>query len=346
MKGLVKQDIGEGNVSIQEVEEPQITRSDEIKIAVRAAGICGTDIEILHGRDKLFRPPVVFGHEFSGEIVKIGQGVEKFKIGDRVVFESTVQTCGQCRYCREGQPNLCSTRLIAGFNTPGGFAEFSVRRERYVHKLPDTVSCIAGALCEPLAVSTHAVVELTPIAPGEIVVVIGPGPIGLLCLQLVKAAGARPIMIGTAKDEARLNLAKDLGAEFVINIDIEADKLSHLVEELTGGYGVDVVFGCAGAPAAFTLGIDLLRKGGRYSQIGLFTKEIPFPIDKMSYRELKLQGSFAQKTWNWERALSLLGRGLVHTLPLATFMPMSRWAEGFALAEKKEAVKVVLEPEK
>lgn len=346
MKALVKQDAGEGNVLIEEVEEPQITRDDEVKIAVRAAGICGTDIEILHGRDALFRPPVIFGHEFSGEIVGIGKGVERFKVGDRVVFESTVQTCGECRYCREGRPNLCSTRLIAGFNTPGGFAEFSVRRQRYVHRLPDTVSFAAAALCEPLAVSTHAVLELTPITPGEIVTVIGPGPIGLLCLQLVRAAGARSIVIGTTQDATRLNLAKDLGAEFVININKEEKDLARLVADLTDGYGVDVVFGCTGARPAFTLGIDLLRKGGRYTQIGLFTKEVPFPIDKMSYRELKLQGSFAQKTWNWERALSLLGRGLVDTLPLATTLPMSRWGEGFALAEKKEAIKVVLEPGK
>jgi L-iditol 2-dehydrogenase len=153
-------------------------------------------------------------------------------------------------------------------------------------------------------------------------------------------------MIGTTQDVARLNLAKDLGAEFLINVDNDRERLSRLVDELTDGYGVDVVFGCAGAPAAFTLGIDLLRKGGRYTQIGLFTKDIPFPIDKMSYRELRLQGSFAQKTWNWERALSLLGRGLVDTLPLATTLPLSRWPEGFALAEKKEAVKVILEPGK
>ncbi len=346
MKALVKQDIGAGNVSIQDVEAPQITRKDEIKVAVKAAGICGTDIEILHGRDPLFRPPVIFGHEFSGEIIEMGKDVEKFTRGDRVVFESTVQTCGQCRYCREGKPNLCSTRLIAGFNTPGGFAEFSIRRQRYVHRLPDTVSFAAGALCEPLAVATHAVLELTPITPGEIVVVIGPGPIGLLCLQLVNAAGARSIVVGTTQDANRLNLARELGTEFVIDINKEQKDLARLVDDLTDGYGVDVVFGCTGAPPAFTLGVDLLRKGGRYNQIGLFTKEIPFPIDKMSYRELKLQGSFAQKTLNWERALSLLGRGLVDTLPLVTTLPMSRWEEGFALAEKKEAIKVVLEPEK
>jgi L-iditol 2-dehydrogenase len=163
-------------------------------------------------------------------------------------------------------------------------------------------------------------------------------------MQLVKASGARSIIVGTTPDRARLSLAKRLGVEFAINVDEEKDALARLIADLTDGYGADAVFGCAGTPAAFTLGIELLRKGGRYTQIALFTREIPFPIDKMSYHELKLQGSFAQRTSNWERALSLLGVGLVDTLPLATTMPMSQWEEAFALSESKKAVKVVLDP--
>jgi len=345
MKALVKLDVGEGKVSIQDVNEPQITRDDEVKIKVKAAGICGTDVEIFHGRDALFRPPVIMGHEFTGQIVEIGKGVRKFKIGDRVVFEPTVGVCGECRYCRSGRYNLCPSRLIAGFNAPGGFAEYAIRRQRYVHKLPDSVSYIAGAVCEPLAVCCHAVLELTPIYPGDIVVVIGPGTIGLLSLQLVKAAGGFPIVIGTGKDKCRLDLAKKLGAEYVVNIDEEKEILYRTIKNLTEGYGADVVIGCCGAPASFSLGIDLLRKGGHYTQIGLFTQEVSFPIDKMSYHELTIQGSFSQKSSAWEKAISLLGRGLVDTESLVTFLPMSDWEEGFEMAEKKEAVKVVLEPE-
>ena len=125
MKALVKQDRGEGNVFLQEVAEPQITRDDEVKIVVKASGICGTDVEILHGRDALFRPPVIFGHEYSGKVIETGKGVDRFKVGDKVVFEPTVSICEECRYCREGRPNLCSNRLISGFNTPGGFAEYA-----------------------------------------------------------------------------------------------------------------------------------------------------------------------------------------------------------------------------
>lgn len=346
MKALVKKCTGEGNVIIEEVEEPQINMDDEIKIRVVATGICGTDIEILYGRDALFKPPVIFGHEFSGEIVEVGKMVEHLQVGDRVVFESTVKICGHCRYCREGRPNLCSNRLIAGFNTPGGFCEYSVRRHRYVHKLPDLVSCIAGALCEPSAVCVHAVYDMARITPGDIVAIIGPGSIGLLSMQLVKAAGGRTIVIGTSKDKTRLDLARQIGGEFVINIDEEKEILKDLVGDLTDGYGVDIVLGCVGASSAFTLGIDLLRKGGRYTQIGLFTKDIPFPIDRMSYNELSLQGSFAQMTKNWKRALTLMGRGLLDTLPLVTTVPMSRWSEGFKLAEDKTALKVILEPGK
>ena len=346
MRALVKLDVGEGKVSIKDVDEPQINQDDEVKIQVKAAGICGTDIEIFHGKDALFHPPVIMGHEFTGEVVEVGDKVEKFKVGDKVVFEPTTRICGECRYCRNGRYNLCSNRLIAGFNAPGGFAEYAVRRQKYVHKLPNSVSYIAGALCEPLAVCCHAVLELTPIYPGDIVIVIGPGTIGLLSLQLVKAAGACPIVIGTSKDKLRLDLAKKLGAEFVINIDEEEETLSRIIKNLTEGYGADVVIGCCGAPASFSLGIDLLRKGGHYTQIGLFTREVPFSIDKMSYHELTLQGSFAQKNSAWKKAISLLGKGLVDTLPLVTSLPMSKWEEGFEMAERKEAIKVVLEPGK
>jgi len=344
MKALVKLEVGEGKVSIKDVDEPQITREDEVKIKVKAAGICGTDVEILHGKDALFRPPVIMGHEFTGEVVDVGDRLKKLKVGDRVVFEPTVSICGECRYCRSGRYNLCSNRLIAGFNSPGGFSEYAVRRQRYVHKLPDKVSYIAGALCEPLAVCTHAVLELTPIYPGDIAAVIGPGTIGLLSLQLAKASGACPIVIGKNKDEVRLDLAKRLGAEYVVNIDGEKETLSGIIKDLTEGCGIDVVIGCCGAPASFSLGIDILRKGGHYTQIGLFTREVPFPIDKMSYHELTLQGSFGQKNSAWKRALSLLGKGLVDTLPLVTTLPMSKWEEGFKMAETKQAIKVVLEP--
>lgn len=215
-----------------------------------------------------------------------------------------------------------------------------------MHKLPDKVSYIAGALCEPLAVCTHAVLELIPISPADIVVVIGPGTIGLLSLQLVKAAGGYPIVIGTSKDKSRLDLAKKLGAEHIFNIDEEKENLHKVIKELTDDYGADVVIGCCGAPASFKLGIDILRKGGYYTQIGLFTQDIRFPIDKMSYHELTIQGSFAQRNSAWKKAISLLDKGLVDTLPLTFSLPMSKWEEGFKMAEKKEVIKVVLDPEK
>lgn len=344
MKALVKEKRGDGNVRLMNMEEPRIERDDEIKIAVKASGICGTDIKILHGRDALFRPPVIFGHEYTGEVIETGRDVTEFEIGDRVVFEPTVSVCEECRYCRQGKTNLCSNRLIAGFNTPGGFAEYSVRRKRFVHRLPENVGFLAGALCEPLAISTHAVLEHTPIAPGDVVVVIGPGAIGLMALQLAKTAGARTIIVGTAEDASRLSLASKIGAEHAVNIDFEKDKLGELVRDLTEGYGADAVVGCAGEPSSFILAIELLRKGGHLTQVGLFTKEVVFPADTMSYRELTLQGSFSQKYSAWKRALSLMGSGLVDTASLVSALPMSRWQEGFELAENKKAVKVVFEP--
>jgi len=337
---------GEGKISIQDVDEPHIKQDDEVKIRVKAAGVCGSDIEILHGKHFLCHPPVIMGHEFTGEVVEIGKKAKKFKIGDKVVFEPTAGTCGECRYCQDGQYNLCSNRLIAGLNYPGGFAEFAVRKQRYVHKLPNSVDYVAGALCEPLAVCCHAILELTPLRVGDIVAIIGPGTIGLLSLQLVKISGGYPIVIGTGKDTPRLNLAKNLGANYAIDIEREGKSFLQLIKQITKGYGVDVVIGCCGSPAAFSLGIELLRKGGHYTQVGLFGKDILFPADMMTYRELTIQGSMAQKPSAWRKAIALLGKGLVDTLSLTTCLPMSRWEEGFEMAENKEAIKVIFDPGK
>ena len=244
MLGVVKTARGKGNVEVREVAE-RSPGPGEVKIAVRNAGICGTDLHIYHDHF-MSNPPVVMGHEFCGEVAEVGRGVTAYAPGDRVTCETAARTCGRCRFCRRGDYNLCNDRLGFGYGVDGAFTNFVIARQALLHRLPDNVDFIAGALTEPLACAVHGVIHLTRVQAGDVVVVTGPGPIGLMVAQVAKAEGGCVILLGTSRDAARLKVARNLGLAGVMNLD-EEDAVS-FVRELTGGFGADVVFESAGAP--------------------------------------------------------------------------------------------------
>lgn len=272
MKGLYKTAPGPGNMELRDAEVPK-PGPGQVLIEVKAAGICGSDLHILHW-DIAFamKPPMIIGHEFSGVIVETGSGVEGWKPGDRVTAEPSAIICGECRYCRTGAYNLCANRRVMGYWVDGVFAEYVVAGAVRLHRLPDRTSFEEGALTEPLACCVHAVHELTGVEVGDFVAVTGPGAIGLLCAQLAKAEGAVVMMVGTNVDRDRLAKAKELGIDYCVNLQ-ERDPLE-AVRELTEGYGADIVFECSGAAPAAAMGIELARKQGKYTQVGLFGKPI------------------------------------------------------------------------
>ncbi|MBC7190709.1 zinc-binding dehydrogenase, partial [Candidatus Aerophobetes bacterium] len=253
MKAVVKFEKGHGNVEVREVEEPRVGEG-EVKIEVKAAGICGTDIHIYHDRFKN-NPPVILGHEFCGVVREVGKNVTEFKEGDRVTSETAGWVCGKCFYCRTGNYNLCPERKGIGYMLNGAFTRFCVVRKEIVHRLPDNVDFISGALCEPLSCAVHGIIEETGIETGDVVLVIGPGPIGLLSVQIAKTEGGKVIVTGLSVDEERLSLAKELGADFVVNV--EKDNVEKLVRDLTDGYGADVVLECSGSSSGANLGLKL-----------------------------------------------------------------------------------------
>jgi L-iditol 2-dehydrogenase len=197
MKALVKYALGPGNMELREVPTPS-PGEGEVLIAVKAAGICGSDIHIYHGDIQLLlRPPVVIGHEFSGVIAELGPGVEGLEVGQGVTCETAVHTCGRCWACRTGWTNACGQKELLGYVFDGGFAPYCVVPARLIHPLPEGVDFIAGAVSEPLACAAHAIGELTGVEAGETVLVAGPGTIGLLSLQVARASGARVLVCGT-----------------------------------------------------------------------------------------------------------------------------------------------------
>ncbi|MCD6325771.1 zinc-binding dehydrogenase [Candidatus Bathyarchaeota archaeon] len=344
MKAVVKYAHGKGNVELRDVPEPS-PGPDEVMIEVKAAGICGSDIHIFDEDIKLpIRPPVIIGHEFSGVIAEVGSSVTKWKPGDRVTSETSAHVCGECLPCRTGNYNVCAEKRLIGYWFNGAFAKYCVVPSRLVHKLPDNVSFLAGALCEPLACCVNGVIEKTRILPGDVVVIAGPGPIGLLSLQIAKSQGATVVLCGLSQDEKRLKLGEELGADLIINV--EEEDPFQTVLKMTNGAGADVFLECSGSPNAVRMGFRLVRRMGQYTQLGLTGRSFSLDFDLVAYKEIIVRGMLGQRWTSWNRGLKMLSKGLVKTEPLISdVLPLSQWEIGFQKFRRKEGIKIILKPE-
>lgn len=343
MQAVVKYLRGNGNVELRDVAEPK-PGPGQVKVEVKAAGVCGSDLHIYHDDIKInIVPPVVMGHEFAGVIVEAGPKVSTCQAGDRVTCETTAKSCGTCLQCRTGHYNMCATRDVLGYAFDGCFARYCVVNESQIHRLPENVDFIAGALTEPLACCVHGAVELTGLSSHDRVVITGPGAIGLFCLQLVKAAGAYAVVCGTGEDAERLRLARQLGADATLDVQAQ-DPLEWLAANGLG-QGADVFLECSGAPAAARLGLAATRRRGRYTQMGLASGPFELDFSLVAYKELQVTGSLGQHWPAWETSLDLMRRGLVDTKRLVSdILPLAEWRKAFDMVESKQGVKIVLQP--
>jgi len=343
MKALVKYAHGTGNMEIRDVPEPT-PGVGEVKIEVKAAGICGSDLHIYHDSIKLLlNPPVVVGHEFCGEISEVGSAVTEYKPGDRVVSETTFETCGTCYQCRTGNYNLCEDRHSIGFYVDGAFTNYCIAKAGMIHRIPPKVDWQAAALAEPLACCVNGVDFQTSIAAGDVVAVIGPGPLGLLCLQLAKANGAYTFVAGLRRDKNRMELAESLGADEILWVG-EEDVLKK-VNRLTGKRKVDIVLECSGSAKAIALGLKIVRRNGKYTQIGLSGDEVTLPFEQIAYKQITVQGVFAHNWATWEKALQYLATARVDTKSLISrVFPITDWEKAYEMIERKEGIKILLEP--
>ncbi len=341
MLALRKLALGETRLVLQEVPAPE-PRPGHVVVDVAAAGICGTDVHIRHDEYRS-EPPVTLGHEVAGTVAALGEGVRGWEVGQRVVSETYFSVCGRCAYCRTGRPNLCATRRSIGSFEDGAFAAQVLVPATNLHALPDTLSFPEAALVEPLACVVRGLLELNRLDAGDRVAITGPGPIGLLALQVAKAAGTRVVVLGTAHDAARLELAARLGADAVLTVE-DADALPAAVVAALGG-SPEVVVECSGAaPAAATL-LGLVKKSGRFVQVGLYGKPIALDMDQVCYKELSVSGSFATTPSSWYRALALAGSGAVSLAAIVgeTFA-LNDWERAFEAVEARTPGKVLLVP--
>ncbi len=343
MQALVKYEKGPAKMEIRDVPEPS-AGPGQVKIKVEHAGVCGSDLHIYHyDIDIPINPPVITGHEFAGTVVEVGEGVRSCAVGDKVTSETAYSFCGKCRHCKSGYYNLCNERRTLGYWYNGAFTRCTVVPGDRVHRLPAEVDLKAGAMLEPLACVTHAAIDLTAIHRGDWVLVTGPGAIGLLALQVARAQGARVIISGTSIDRKRLELAGELGAERTV--EVESEDLLERVRALTAGEGVDVVLECAGHHSAVDAGLQAVRKGGRFTQIGLFGRPVTIDFERVCFKELAVTGSLGSKRSSWEAAIHLIADGQVQTHPLISHeLPITEWKSAFDLLENKSGLKLMLYP--
>ena len=344
MVGLVKTKKGPGYMELQEVSVPTI-RPNEVLLDIKATGICGTDIHIKHDQFPYW-PPVIMGHEFCGEIVEIGEDVTAFSVGDRVVGEPHTKACGFCELCRTGNRQICARKRSPGWGIDGAFAKYLAMPHDLLHKIPDELSDQAGALVEPAANVVQDVLERITILPNDSVVVLGPGPIGLMALMCAKAVSVgKLILVATSIDLAtRVPVAEKIGVDEILLADKE-DVIAK-IEKITSGRGADVVIEASGSPKAVALTPHLVRKLGTISQIGLTGKEeIPFPWDTAAKKACKIVFNMSTAYTCWDRAIGMLARGVINPdLIISDVFPLEDWETAFQKIESAEAIKALLIP--
>ncbi|MCW4037099.1 MAG: zinc-binding dehydrogenase [Candidatus Bathyarchaeota archaeon] len=339
MKAIFKAEPKPG-VEVRDVPVPKVMDGYSL-LKVKACGICGSDVHIYEwtpGYDVMIPyMPLILGHEFSGEVVEVGEGETELREGDRVLAGPSRNRRGRSgRALRRERPPL--TGPFAG----AAMAEYVLVSSDRLWKLPENVSYDVGAMCEPLAVAMNAVL-LSKILPGERAVVLGPGPIGLLTLLGLKAAGVYVFMTGKAADEKRLKLAKRLGADVILNVD-EVDPVSTILKS-TGGRGADVVYEATGVPATIQEGLNMVRRGGKVVAIGIHSSPASINMLDLVRGAKQILGSYSGPTSVWTRELALLARGLISLEPLVSHrLPLRKATRGFELALSKEGVKILFTP--
>jgi len=327
--GLAKLAEGPGNVALAERPEPEAAPG-HVVLHVAAAGICGTDIHIEDGEYAAL-PPVTMGHEVSGVVAELGEGVEPAWLGARVVTETYFSTCGHCEHCRGGRTNLCAERRSIGSFVDGGFAPKLQVPARNLHRIPTWLDPNAASMAEPLACCCQSLPPGT-IERGENVLVVGPGPIGLLAAQVARAGGGDVHVRGTPRDAVRLEAARALGLE-----------TSTTEEQLARSF--DVVVECSGHEAGMTFALTAARRGGRYVQIGLAGRPVTVPLDLVCFKELTVTSGNASTPASWERALSLIEDRRVELEPLLSeVVPLAEWERAFAATRAAAGIKYVLAP--
>jgi alcohol dehydrogenase/L-iditol 2-dehydrogenase len=326
------------SVELREISVPDI-QPDEVLLEVAAVGVCGSDLHMWRGNVSWpMRYPVVLGHEFGGVVRAVGSGVAGWQEGDRAVSETSAVVDPESPLTRQGLYNLDPGRLGFGAVVDGAMRRYVPVPIRILHRLPEHVSFEHAALTEPCCVAYNAVVNNCRIKPGDRVMVLGPGPIGILSGVMAKLAGAEVAVAGLEDDRQRLAVTKDYGLE----------ALTDSVNEWAmarDGLGCDGVVDAAGASVSLKCAIDVVRPNGWISKVGWGPQPLDFSLDPLVQKNVTLQGSFSHYWPIWERIIAMMASKQLDVAPIiGGVWPLSDWHLAFDTMHTKEIVKAVLRP--
>ena len=339
MKALIKDTPARGGTFTDRLT-PKIGK-DDLLVKVRAAAICGTDIHIYQWNEyasSRIRLPLLFGHEYSAEVVDVGKNVTNFRIGDRVAAETHVP-CGHCYQCTTGLQHVCKDMKILGVHMDGAFSEFAVLPAVCAWKLDPAISYEIGATMEPFGIGVHAISKTKP--AGKKVIVFGCGPIGIYAQMVAKFSGAEYV-IGVDVSKERLDLAKRMGTDIVL--DAKTVNVVDEVDKITKGFGIDIVVELTGNKAVVNDATKTLRRGGDVVLVGLYSGSVEWDlVNNVIYKEANVYGVTGRIMWDsWWTAQGILLSGKIDTSPVIThYFELKEFDKALQLAESASTGKIV-----
>lgn len=345
MKAAVLEGID--NMVVKEVPTPEVTE-DSLLVRVRSCAVCGSDIRIYHYGNPRVKYPQIIGHEIAGDVVEVGSKVKRFKVGDRVAIGADVP-CGECSFCRDGLGNNCAINYAMGYQFPGGFAEYVLINSLVInygpiHKIPDNLSYDEASMAEPLACCINGL-ELSKVSLGDVVVVIGAGPVGCMLAELAKVMGAKKVII-SQRSKVRLEMAKKFDIDVVVSA-TEEDLTQRVMEE-TDGLGADVVLTATSSVEVQAQAIPLVKRRGRINLFaGLPKGSPPLVLDSniLHYKEAFLFGSHGSVPRHHRLALELLSSGRISAKKYISHkFSLDQIKEAFSVVENRQGMKVIINP--
>jgi L-iditol 2-dehydrogenase len=327
-----------GSVELREISKPEIGEED-VLLEVANVGVCGSDLhQWTADHSWPVNYPVVLGHEFAGHVVEIGKRVEKWKEGDRVVSETAAIINPSNPLSRQGLYNLDPTRKGFGYGVNGAMTRYVKVPARCLHSVPLSLPFEQACLTEPCSVAYNAVVVNSTIRPGDRVLVIGPGTIGILCAAMAYLCGAQVAILGLESDKERLEIAKQYGCEVLIG---DATEWANAID----GFGVDCVIDAAGVSATLKIALSLVRPNGQITKVGWGPQALNFSLDPLVQKNIRLQGSFSHNWPIWEKVLHLLASGRLDVKPIiGGVWGINDWHHAFEQMHSGKVVKSVLKP--
>ena len=327
-----------GSVEIREIEKPVIGE-DDVLLEVENVGVCGSDLhQWTSDHSWPVNYPVVLGHEFGGRITALGSRVTTWNIGDRVVSETAAVINPNSPLSRSGLYNLDPDRKGFGYGVNGAMTRYVKVPARCLHHIPDSLPFEQACLTEPCCVAYNAVIGNSNIKPGDRVIVIGPGTIGILCAAVAKLCGADVAITGLAADEERLKIARQYGCETIVG---DATKWARSKD----GLGAHTVIDAAGSGYTLKIAMDLVRPKGHITKVGWGPQPLGFSLDPLVQKNITLQGSFSHNWPIWERVIALMASGQLNVQPIiGGVWSITDWHEAFEKMHKGEVVKSVLKP--